>query len=186
MKTISTSGKTLRFFFLLSTISLLIVSCEKQDKTDEDSPCGASQLWFANYDVEADIVWEELFGNLRTIEYGLNGEPEDICRDEHVILDYLVETYGDTALPNLLVRGKSSWGSFGHNKSLSWVEDSDPSYFGYDEVGLTQGFEEDEPGYIDLNIEFTFPTTGSLAGDKQWLKDHIKYIRASCSYQKKK
>ncbi len=168
---------TIRSLLLFSITLIFSTGCA--DK--EDSLCGTQVTW--NGEVQDHFIYENLdflTGN-RTLLYEDLSTPEDICPEEHTTATFSVEFGGRTKPSDLKMYGKAYWSFYERAVELDHRDDWEFDWAAEASIGLKEAFGTNPPGWIGLQIEFVFPTRGSLEIDKTYIDSltdnmRIKYV----------
>ena len=168
---------TLRSLLLCSMSLIFIMGCTGK----EDSLCGTQVTW--NSEVQDDYIYESLdflTGN-RTLLYEDLSTPEDICPEEHTTATFSVEFGGRTKPSDLKIYGKAYWTFYERGVELEFDNGLAYDWVAETSIGLKQAFGTNPPGWIGLQMEFVFPTRGSLDNDKAYIDSltdnmRIKYV----------
>lgn len=182
-------------FDILRTITFLILaygiftgnSCFKDDTVSADPKCGDAANWTSGSSATGGIfankpTYTELIGDRRYFIFEDINTPK-ICKEEHVTVNYYVQTVVHGApVDGLNIIGKAYWWLTEREEPLVY-DSKTRNYEGWErDIGLKQGVAEGEPAYVGLQIHANFPTRGSEADDIAYFDSLVTVIGINLNY----
>lgn len=102
--------------------------------------------------------------------------PEDLCGNSHVHPKW--EVRGN--LTGIKVLASAYWGGL-FGRDILMTEKAPGHYEATMEIGLKQSYG-DKPGWVGLQVEFKFPSRGTLNTDLKYLTDRLTGAKISMEY----
>lgn len=184
---------------LLFVVILFISGCGKNDCTECCDTAAAGTALMPISDTEIDHPYFQFTGSInpqyyyyfyvagtpQKVQFFVADTKNDICTDEHLNIEYQIQTTAAVQSRPMKVFGEVYWSAFSDDivlttdaNSLSHVYTSE-----LNNVGLKQAFPEGA-AEVDFYLTVEFESLGSLDADKQYFKDHVNYLHIVCSYKK--
>jgi hypothetical protein len=182
-------------FDILRTVTFLILvlgvfsgsSCPGDDTASADPKCGDPAEWTSGSAATGGIfankpTYTEVIGDRRYFVFEDLNTP-NICKEEHVKVNYYVQTVvHDAPVPGLNIYGKAYWWLTAKEKTLAY-DSKTRNYEAWEyDLGLKQGVKEGEPAYVGLQIHANFPTRGDYATDVAYFDSLVTVIGINLSY----
>jgi hypothetical protein len=173
-----------KVFVVLSLCLLCFTGsiCDPVNVAVDEGPCGESTTWDATMvtkDSRIAVYGFDGAGNRTITHIPTIKEPEDMCGDEHVKVQYTAVFSPSKPSTDIQVYGTATWSLFGRTKLLSGTTDRNH----VEEIGLKQAFPS-EPGYLLTSIQYVFPSQGGAELDSAWLAQRLVGSNIRIDYKK--